>query len=91
MYGRVSKRATDFGEPADDAGQPRHMRGVTRERVLELWQRLSRGELSAIEGEPWSRAMGEIRKPNNAASGNGATASLFHAERLGRAVPEPPR
>ncbi len=43
---------------ADDAGQPRHMRGVTRERVLELWQRLSRGELSAIEGDPWRAGYG---------------------------------
>jgi hypothetical protein len=29
------------------------------------------------------------RQPNEAASGNGAITSLFHAERLGRAVPEP--
>ena len=29
--------------------------------------------------------------PNHAALGNGATASLFHILRLGRAVPEPPR
>ena len=28
---------------------------------------------------------------NHAASGNGAIASLFHFERLGRAVPEPLR
>ncbi len=43
---------------ADDAGQPRHMREVARERVLELWQRLSRGELSAIESEPWKAGYG---------------------------------
>ncbi len=35
-----------------------------------------------IRGSTW---------PNHAASGNGAVASLFHFERLGRAVPEPPR
>jgi len=29
-----------------------------------------------------------MKSPNQAASGNGATALVFHAERLGRAVPE---
>ena len=31
----------------------------------------------------------EQNKPNQAASGNGAMASLFHSGRLSRAVPEP--
>ena len=39
-------------------GEPRHMRGVSRERVLELWQRLSRGELSAVHSEPWQAGYG---------------------------------
>jgi hypothetical protein len=30
------------------------------------------------------------RKANHAASGHGAMASVFHIERLGGAVPEPP-
>ena len=38
--------------------EPRHMRGVSRERVLKLWQRLSRGELAAIESEPWKAGYG---------------------------------
>ena len=41
-----------------EAGEPRHMRGISRERVLELWQRLSRGELDAIEVEPWKAGYG---------------------------------
>ncbi len=43
---------------AGDPGKPRHMRGVSRERVLELWQRLSRGELSTIESELWRAGNG---------------------------------
>jgi hypothetical protein len=43
---------------ADDAGRPRHMRGVPRERVLQLWQQLSRGELKDIEAEPWKTGYG---------------------------------
>jgi hypothetical protein len=31
----------------------RHMRGVSRDRVLELWLRLAEGEITAIEREPW--------------------------------------
>jgi hypothetical protein len=34
--------------------EPRHMRGVSRERVLEMWQRLATGELAAIDAEPWT-------------------------------------
>jgi hypothetical protein len=42
-----------------ESGEPRHMRGVSRERVLELWQKLSRGELAAIEAEPWKPGYGQ--------------------------------
>src|SRR5258707_3929137 len=31
----------------------RHMNGVTRERVLELWIKLAQGRLVEIETEPW--------------------------------------
>ena len=34
-------------------GDPRHMNDVQRERVLELWIQLSKGDLAAIELEPW--------------------------------------
>ena len=36
---------------ADDP--PRHMNGVSRERVLELWVKLSQGRLAEVEAEPW--------------------------------------
>lgn len=34
-------------------GQHRHLPKVTKEKVLELWTLLSRGELSALEREAW--------------------------------------
>jgi hypothetical protein len=34
-------------------GEPRHMRGVSCEDVLEMWQWLSRGELALIKAKPW--------------------------------------
>jgi hypothetical protein len=36
-----------------EGGEPRHMNGVSRERMLELWIKLARGELAEIEREPW--------------------------------------
>lgn len=35
---------------ADNAG---HMKGVLRETVLVLWLKLARGDIAAIEAEPW--------------------------------------
>ncbi len=36
----------------------RHMRGVSRERVLELWLTLARGAIDEIESEPWRPGYG---------------------------------
>jgi hypothetical protein len=36
-----------------EGGEPRHLRDVNRDRVLDLWLKLSRGEFEAIEQEPW--------------------------------------
>jgi len=36
-----------------EAGEPRHMNNVTRERVLALWLKLAEGRLDEIEAEPW--------------------------------------
>jgi hypothetical protein len=36
-----------------EGDEPRHMNNVSRERMLELWIKLSRGELADIEREPW--------------------------------------
>ena len=32
---------------------PRHQVGVSREKALELWLKLSRGEMLAVQQEPW--------------------------------------
>lgn len=40
-------------ENVETADNPRHMNHVPRERVLELWVKLSRGMLDEIEQEPW--------------------------------------
>lgn len=34
-------------------GQPRHMRGVPREKVFELWGLLATGRFAEIERESW--------------------------------------
>lgn len=36
----------------------RYIQNVSREKALDLWIKLSRGELDAIEGEPWESQMG---------------------------------
>jgi hypothetical protein len=44
------------GAPEDDdpEGQPtRHMTGVSREKVLELWLKLAAGDIAVVDAEPW--------------------------------------
>ena len=41
-----------------NSGEPRHMRGVSRDRVLEMWQWLSRGDLAKVDGEDWKPGYG---------------------------------
>jgi hypothetical protein len=36
-----------------EENEPRHMNGVSRERVLALWLKLAQGQLDDIEAEPW--------------------------------------
>jgi hypothetical protein len=40
-------------ENVEQDSEARHMRGISRERAVELMQALSRGDLDAIEREPW--------------------------------------
>jgi hypothetical protein len=40
-------------ENVEEDGEPRHMRGVTRERAVEMMRTLSVGDLAALEQEPW--------------------------------------
>jgi hypothetical protein len=41
-----------------EEGEPRHMRCVSRDRVLELWQMLAKGEFAAIDTEAWKPGYG---------------------------------
>ena len=34
-------------------GPPRHMAGVTDEKLIGLWEALARGEIDLVEREPW--------------------------------------
>lgn len=40
-------------ENVEVGDNPRHMNGVTRERVLELWAKLAEGRIDELEAEPW--------------------------------------
>jgi hypothetical protein len=46
----------------------RHLANVTRERALELWNVLARGDISALEREPWRSGHGYVRTPEKAAA-----------------------
>lgn len=39
-------------------GEPRHIRNVPRERVLELWLRLSKGDITGVDAEHWKPGYG---------------------------------
>lgn len=36
-----------------EQGEPRHMRGVSRDKILDLWARLARGDIESLETEAW--------------------------------------
>ena len=36
-----------------ETGAPRHMKNVSRDKVLQLWIALSRGDIASIEKESW--------------------------------------
>src|SRR5688572_16178930 len=38
-------------ENVEEDGEPRHMRGVSREKAIELMQALAQGELEAVESQ----------------------------------------
>ena len=42
-------------ENVESDDQPRHMDGVPREKIIELMQTLARGDLEALEREPWQQ------------------------------------
>lgn len=41
-----------------ESGGPRHMRGVSRERMLRLWIAPAAGRITEIENEAWSPGYG---------------------------------
>lgn len=40
-------------ENLEDGSNPRHLDNVTKEKVLELWTKLTRDEIEEIHKEPW--------------------------------------
>ena len=36
-----------------DEDADRHMDGVSRQKVLELWLKLAAGDIAAVDAEPW--------------------------------------
>jgi len=47
ISGNISWENVEEGPP------PRHMIGVPPEKIIELWTKLAKGDLAAIESEPW--------------------------------------
>lgn len=35
------------------ANKPRHMKGLSREKIIALWKKLANGEIEEIQSEPW--------------------------------------
>lgn len=40
-------------ENVEGEGEPRHMRDVPRPKLIEMMEALARGDLDALEREPW--------------------------------------
>ncbi|MCP4601045.1 MAG: hypothetical protein GY847_11055 [Proteobacteria bacterium] len=40
-------------ENVETGTDPKHMRNVLREKVLELWTKLAQGDIDAVSSEPW--------------------------------------
>jgi hypothetical protein len=36
-----------------EGNSEKYLRGVSREKILELWIKLSKGEIAAVDSEPW--------------------------------------
>jgi hypothetical protein len=50
-------------------GQPRHLTGVPRGKVLELWSQLASGHQEAVEAEPWRTGHGPGAEQGTTADG----------------------
>ena len=77
-------------------GEPRHQVELSPEKVLELWLKLSRGEIEAIEEEPWHPGQSPPLTPEEQAElarqAEAATLASFRIfyDRLGPERPEVP-
>ena len=40
-------------ENVEGVNLPRHMKNVSKERIIELWTKLAQGEIESINSEPW--------------------------------------
>ena len=38
-----------------ESGSPKHMENVPNEKILDLWNKLARGDIDAIEKENWQK------------------------------------
>jgi hypothetical protein len=41
-----------------ERGGERHMKGVPREKIIDLWKSLAAGDIASIEREPWIAGYG---------------------------------
>ena len=45
--------AREDHDPESEDQPTRHMKGVSRQKVLELWLKLAASDIAAVEAEPW--------------------------------------
>ena len=41
-------------ENLEDGNHPRYMKTVSKEKLLELWTKLAKGDIASINTEPWT-------------------------------------
>ncbi|MGF1733619.1 hypothetical protein [Photobacterium kasasachensis] len=46
-------------ENVSGQGEPKHMKNISKEKLLSLWHELAVGNISKIEQEPWLLGYGE--------------------------------
>ena len=54
----VAYRSGLLGRESFASDRTRHLKNVSREKVLELWRALSRGDMATIDSEPWCEGYG---------------------------------
>jgi hypothetical protein len=56
--------AVEWVNVEEDDPEERHMDDVSREKALKLWLKLSRGDVEAVEAEPWLPGRTELPSPS---------------------------